>query len=196
MGLLDKIKSSASEMMTQAKEPHVQVKVTSGKKCFYMDFLDTHVVIRQRADGAIYFDDIEGFYKVVDFQWGGPEYVSTSRTTETTTAKGKIDTYGTTKRTGRVTGAVVGSLIAPGAGTLIGAMVGTGKKHEVHTGGRGISQTTGWTFESKGEAATSAFMTLTDISSRYTFTFGFECNSKIYGDVMNMIHRNSYVPMG
>lgn len=127
MSLFDSLKGFASEVVTQSKENHIKVTLVSGKKCFYLGPLENSVVIRQNEQGFIYFDDIEGTYKIAGYEWGGPEYKSVTKTTGKTTKDGTTHSEGREKRTGRLTGAAVGSVFGPG-GAVIGAMVGTGNK--------------------------------------------------------------------
>lgn len=192
MSLFDSVKGFASDMVTQSKENHVKVTLISGKKCFYLGPLENSVVIRQNDAGFIYFDDIDGTYKIAGYEWGGPEYKSVTKTTGKTTTDGETHSKGREKRTGRVTGAVLGTMIAPGAGTVIGAMVGTGNKKskgkEVsHSVAKQTSQTTSY----EQETDSVAYMTLTDPATQYTFSFSFKCNSKIHGEILNMLHASS-----
>ena len=136
MSFLDLIKDTASDITTRAAENKVEVKVTSGKKNLDLGLLESRVVIRQNQDGYIYFDDINGLFKITAYQWEGPVFQTVTRTTGTTSVQSRAQSRGREKRTGRLTGAVVGTVIAPGAGTLIGAMVGTGNKKS-----KGISRT-------------------------------------------------------
>ena len=191
MSLFDSVKGFASEMVTQSKENHVKVTLVSGKKCFYLGPLENSVVIRQNENGFIYFDDIDGTYKIAGYEWGGPEYKSVTKTTGRTTTDGTSHSKGREKRTGRLTGAAVGSLFGPG-GAVIGAMVGTGNKKTKGTEkSHSVAQHTGQTTSYEQETDSVAYMTLTDPATQYSFSFGFKCNSKIHGDILNMLHASS-----
>ena len=191
MSLFDSVKGFASDMVTQSKENHVKVTLISGKKCFYLGPLENSVVIRQNDAGFIYFDDIDGTYKIAGYEWGGPEYQEVTKTTGTTSTSGTTHSKGREKRTGRLTGAAVGSLFGPG-GAVIGAMVGTGnKKIKGKEKNRSLSTLSSRTTSYEQETDSVAYMTLTDPATQYTFSFGFKCNSKIHGEILNMLHESS-----
>lgn len=189
MSFLDIIKDTASDFTTRAAENKVEVKVTSGKKNFGLNFLESRVVIRQNQDGFIYFDDINGLFKITGYQWEGPVFQTVTRTTGTTSVQSRTQTKGREKRTGRLTGAVVGTVIAPGAGTLIGAMVGTGNKKS-----KGVSQTAGrertvsTTTSEQEEVPAPAYMTVKEPATGNTFTFGFDCDSVTNGEILNLLN--------
>ena len=187
MSLFDSIKGAASEMVTQIGEHHVKVRLVSGKKCFYLMPLENSVVIRQNEAGFIYFDDIEGQYKITGYQWDGPEYELVTKTTGRTTTDGITRSKGKEKRTGRLSGAVIGTAIMPGAGTLIGAMAGTGKKSKGKEKIQSVEQHTGRTTSYEKETDSIAYMTLKDPETQYSFSFGFKCNSKIHGEILNLL---------
>ena len=189
MSFLDIIKDTASDFSTRASENKVEVKVISGKNNFDLGILENKVVIRQNQDGYIYFDDINGFFKITGYQWDGPAYQTVSKTTGKTSTQNVTKSKGKEKRTGRLTGAVVGTIIAPGAGTLIGAMVGTGnKKTKGVSKSHGTQQMTSTTTDKQEEIPSPAYMTVKEPSTGKTFTFGFDCTSKINGEILNLLH--------
>ena len=191
MSFLDLIKDTASDITTRAAENKVEVKVTSGKKNLDLGLLESRVVIRQNQDGYIYFDDINGLFKITAYQWEGPVFQTVTRTTGTTSVQSRAQSRGREKRTGRLTGAVVGTVIAPGAGTLIGAMVGTGNKKS-----KGISRTAGrertvsTATSEQEEVPAPAYMTVKDPATGAVFTFGFDCDSIINGEILNLLNRS------
>lgn len=189
MSLLDSAKSMASELSMKAKEFHVKLEIVSGKQYLNLGRLDRSVVLRQNNDGYIYFDTIEGFYKIVDYKWDGPVYETVSETTSTVKKGGKDKTGGKEKRTGRLTGAIVGSIIAPGPGTLIGAMVGTGnKKTNSETKHHGVDKGKSVTREFSSEIPATAYLTLKDPKENVLFSFAFKCDSQVNGEMMNLLH--------
>lgn len=146
------------------------------------------LTLKQHPSGAVYTSGKNGpqVYMIVGYEWDGPEYKSVTTTNERTVSRGAEKSR--TKRTGRVAGAVAGTLIAPGFGTVIGAMVGTGnKKGEART--KGTATRTGTTSTQDVETSSTAFMTLRNIKTNETFTFSFKCDSKINVDVTNMLHK-------
>lgn len=178
MGVFDKIKDAASDMSTRMEELKIKILLTSGRQAFHLGFYEKYIVLRVNDKNFIYFDDIEGLYKVTNFEWAGIKYDSVSSTNADEKQKGSI------KRGGRLTGALVGTAIMPGVGTMVGAMIGNGNKK---TKNRTRSNET--TVNSEREAASPAFMTIYDPSENVELTFGFDCDSKMYGDLMNVFHR-------
>ena len=81
----------------------------------------TVIEIRQREDGLIFPPNRPNhLFEVVSFDWDGAKFETVVKTETVGTTK--------TKKKGRGTGALVGTLIAPGVGTAVGALVGTGNK--------------------------------------------------------------------
>lgn len=195
MSLWDSVKNAAADMSTQASEFHIKLKVTSGKQCFFLGRFENSIILRLNSEGFIYFDEIEGNYKVSGFQWDGPNYQTITKTDGVTKTKGVTDSFGREKRTGRVTGAVIGTAILPGAGTLIGAMVGTGNKKVSGKAKSKSSEKTSSTAKSFDEEVVSpAYMTLKDPTAGTVISFGFDCNSQIYGELLNVLNRAGYEP--
>ena len=76
----------------RSNELQVQLSVTSGKQNFFLKPKDHFVVLRVNDDGFIYFDDIEGHYKITDFQWEGPRYQTVTTTSGVTKYNEKAET--------------------------------------------------------------------------------------------------------
>ena len=94
VSFLDLIKDTASDITTRAAENKVEVKVTSGKKNLDLGLLESRVVIRQNQDGYIYFDDINGLFKITAYQWEGPVFQTVTRTTGTTSVQSRAQSRG------------------------------------------------------------------------------------------------------
>lgn len=178
MGFADSIKAAAEKMATQAKELHTSIKVTSGKNYLNLGtFSSDTIVIRQNAEGNIYFDKVNGFFEITDYQWEGPRYktVSTSNTVETSKGKDK------TKRKGGLGGAVIGTMLMPGVGTAIGYAATSHK--DTKKKGKVESNTT--VSEEDVEIQTNAKLTLRNLDTGESFTIGFLCDSKIDSELSN-----------
>lgn len=173
MGFTDNIKASWDKMQTQAKELHVTVEVKSGKQFLNMGPLTSSITIRQNADGNIYFDKVDGFFEITDYQWEGTRYKTVATTNSTEKSKEK------TKKKGGLGGAVVGTILAPGVGTVIG-YAATRKKET-----KGNADTNSVSSEEEVETKSNAKMTLRNLSTGESFTIGFLCDSKIDGDLSN-----------
>lgn len=119
-------------MFGRRKEPDSQVTTICALNISSSDkkYGDRSVLFLHPYDDSwLYFDENKNeLFKIIDFQWAGMK--SETRVSSHSVA----ETSGKTKRKGRFIGAAVGTIIAPGAGTLIGAMHGTGNnKLNSHT---------------------------------------------------------------
>ncbi len=173
MGFTDNIKASWDKMQTQAKELHVTVEVKSGKQFLNMGPLTSSITIRQNADGNIYFDKVDGFFEITDYQWEGPRYKTVATTNSTEKSKEK------TKKKGGLGGAVVGTMVAGPIGTAVG-FAATRKKDK-----KGEKEANTIASEEEVETKSNAKMTLRNLSTGESFTIGFLCDSKIDGDLSN-----------
>lgn len=173
MGFTDNIKASWDKMQTQAKELHVTVEVKSGKQFLNMGPLTSSINIRQNADGNIYFDKVDGFFEITDYQWEGPRYKTVATTNTTEKSKEK------TKKKGGLGGAVVGTMVAGPIGTAVG-FAATRKKDK-----KGEKEANTIASEEEVETKSNAKMTLRNLSTGESFTIGFLCDSKIDGDLSN-----------
>ena len=173
MGFTDNIKASWDKMQTQAKELHVTVEVKSGKQFLNMGPLTSSITIRQNADGNIYFDKVDGFFEITDYQWEGPRYKTVATTNSTEKSKEK------TKKKGGLGGAVVGTMVAGPIGTAVG-FAATRKKDK-----KGEKEDNTIASEEEVETKSNAKMTLRNLSTGESFTIGFLCDSKIDGDLSN-----------
>lgn len=177
MAIADNLKDFANKAMTQAKERHLTLEITSGQKELNMGLLSTTVVIRENADGQIYFDKLNGFYEIVDYAWEGPKYKTLTTTSSQTTHAGKDKA----KRKGGLGGAVVGTLLLPGVGTAIGYAM-TNKKVTNH---KGKENTNVVTNENTVEVKSNAKLTLRNLETGASFVIGFTCDTKLDAELMN-----------
>ena len=177
MGFTDSIKSAAAKIATQARETHVSVKITSGKNFLNLGAFSDTATIRQNSEGQIYFDKVDGFFEIIDYQWDGPKYktVSTSNTKESSKGKDK------TKHKGGLGGAVIGTVLMPGVGTAVGYALT--RKKQVDKKGQSESNTVESTSEE--EIQTNAKLTFRNISTGESFVIGFLCDTAVDGELAN-----------
>lgn len=195
MDILNSLSSIASSAIDRAAENRVKVKVISNKKALNLWLLESNIVIRQNVEGIIYFDDVDGSFQITVYDWGGPVYETVSDTTETATVDNDSRNKGKEKRTGRLAGAVIGGTLSVATGGLAapglvaGALLGTGKKSKGKEKGRSVEKRTGQTVSRQKEKNSVAYLTLLDTETGTSITFGFECNTKIHGEILNMLNR-------
>jgi hypothetical protein len=166
MGFKDKFKASVKQGKDSVAEYAALAKKRAGETSLHLDITTTpggqplpDTVLQVQPDGYVYFRRVpETLYVVTGLKWDGPQYTTQLRTVSN----------GKTKRTGRVTGAVVGTIIAPGWGTAIGAGLGTGNK-------RNTTDTV--TYEESIEVPAPALVTLTAPDGS-ELTFGITCTAE------------------
>lgn len=178
MGLMDMIDGAMDAFSPHKDEIKVKLYLTSGRQMFHLAFYEKYVILRVNSDGFIYFDDIDGLYKITDFQWDGREYETVSTVSGGETTNGKI------KKTGRLGGALVGGIVADGKGAAIGALLGNGNKKFQNKTSSNYT-----TVDSRREVATPAYMTIYDAAENVQISFGFDCDSKLYGELQNVFAR-------
>ncbi|WP_024292821.1 SHOCT domain-containing protein [Lacrimispora indolis] len=137
--------------------------------------LGPSATLRQKLDGATYFnyDDSE-IYKIVDYHWNGPTYDSVM----TANTKGSTNSETTKKgKSGKMaTGAIIGTVLFPGVGTVVGAAIGAGGKSKAKTQSTNESATQ--QVHKQVEKDNTAILKLQRISDGTVFPITIACNSK------------------
>lgn len=177
---------SFMDSFIKSNSPKVKVAVTSGKKLLNMGLFSNTLEMSVNDDGYLVFSSGTDLFEVKSYQWGGSVF---SAVTETTTT-GNDKTKEKHKKKGRLVGAAVGTALLGPAGTLIGAMTGTGNKKVKGKTKRNSKSTT---TEKMIETSTTAVLTVKNITSQQEFSFGFECNSNINIDVLNVLNNANTV---
>lgn len=153
-------------------EPSINLNINGGGDKIGLGFFSNKVVMRQNTDGYVYFDtNMNIKYRLNGYHWDGPKYQNITQNHQVSNTKGKAKT----KNKGGLGGALIGTLIAPGAGTVAGYMM-TKKKV---TKDKSRTETNGTTTETQEEIMGNATMSLLNPSNNSIFTIGFECNSTI-----------------
>ena len=132
--------------------------------------------IHQRVDGSVYFNsDTSKLYTISSYEWNGPEYDVVTNTSANVTGKNTTKKQGKALKIGA--GALLGNLVAPGVGTLVGAAIGAGSKGKEKT--KGHKTTNSQQIEKKVENSTIAFLTLINIDTRKVYKISFKCDTKL-----------------
>lgn len=170
--LLDNGKDKLTDWNEGRKKRSSELKATfipkSGKR-YVTSSLMPNITIYQQNDGYVYFNkDDSILFEFCDYIWEGPQY----RTVVNTVTKGKEK--GETKRKGRVIGAVVGTMLVPGVGTIIGAAHGTGNKKskkDINSHSK--------TYQDVEEIKVSASIKVKNIQTNEYTVLTFDCDSKL-----------------
>lgn len=135
---------------------------------------------QQVEDNLVYFDkDDSILFEFIEYTWSGPQYKTVLKTDT------QEEKHGESKRKGRLLGAAVGTVLAPGVGTAIGAMAGTGKKH------KGSSDTHSVTYEEQIELDTPAQMVIKNVDNDELITIDFSCNTNINNLLKQFVQSHS-----
>lgn len=150
---------------------YVFLDLVSGKQAVSNNFLSNTVQMfaGSQSDQVYFGKEVDKQYRFLKFSWDGPQY------TDIVITDG--DSKGKEHRTGHLAGAVIGTVLLPGAGTIIGAVHGTGKKS------KGTSHSESHT-ETK-EIDVPANLVLENVSTHQQITIGFKCNNAMYAKLMN-----------
>ena len=159
----------------------IDLKLTGGKEAVSNSYFSdqTKMFFNTGLPGIIWFDySAKKEYEVLDYHWNGPRYqdVMIQDNDSSTHTRGG--------RKGRVAGAIIGTMLMPGIGTVIGAAVGTGRKEDSRTRGQTISH-----IETK-EVPVDAFMKLRDLERDQIINISFQCTSALDVKIRNNITIN------
>lgn len=164
-----------------SKTPKVILTITSGKQYLNMGIFSSTITMSKDEANHIIFGKLNSKYEILEYNWDGAKYESVTNASKTSTTN--VEGKGKEKRTGRVAGAVIGTVLLPGVGTVIGASVGTGKK----TKGKSTSSNIGnETVTHKDvEVKSPASLKLRNIDTNDIIVIGFECDSKLDVELQN-----------
>lgn len=124
--------------------------------------------MHQKPDGTIYFGyNTVNSYRLISYEWMGPQYdtITNSNTNGTEIKKGKAGKIGA--------GAVVGTILAPGLGTAVGAAMGAGSK------GKKSIQSNTTSISQQKEIPTPATIKLKNINTGEIFGMTFNCTTQL-----------------
>ncbi|MFT4107702.1 MAG: SHOCT domain-containing protein [Lacrimispora sp.] len=184
MGIMDnlvgmaknEIENTKARVLNQAeysKDRSLSLNIIFGFKEANIPQLST---LRQKLDGTTYFNYSDSIaYKIVGYDWGGPKYesVMTANTqgvaSSETTKKGKSGKM--------AAGALIGTALFPGVGTIVGAAIGAGGKNKAKT--ESAQQSSTQQVHKQIEKPSNAIIKLQRISDNVIFSFTIACNSTI-----------------
>lgn len=131
-------KKELERQQAQRISQHISVALTI--KSAPSNHSGYHIMRQRPEDSMVYFDSDESqLFELIEYSWDGPIYAfasdshSTENNSTQTVKKGK---------SGKVaTGAIIGTILAPGIGTAIGAAIGASGKSKSKSQGTTSSTT-------------------------------------------------------
>ncbi|MDM8212773.1 SHOCT domain-containing protein [Enterococcus hirae] len=206
MGLFDKLKKAGSDMM---KDGEICGKVKKGEPLTEEEFAffsekhpdttieemkkewdDKQTLMRHaehKIGGLKFFTDENGYYYftarkeltgeryyLVNFDWSGPQY-DTKSSTSTTGKDKKQGRAGST-----VAGGILGSMLVPGVGTVIGAAAGANRKKKTDINRKSETTTT------QEERNTTAYLIFVEKDNKSVLTKTITCNNQIASQVRQL----------
>lgn len=149
-------------------------KITDGKR----HFINKNMVsmYQQKSDHLIYFGDgneQNRFFKLLTYKWDGPKYKEYYVTNTTNTGEAR------SHPSHPILGATIGTLIAPGVGTVLGGLAGLGTKTDETTNTQTV------TTPEEQEIPSDAVITLQDVQTGEVFDVRFLCNEEMNETLKN-----------
>lgn len=134
------------------------------------------ITVNQAPNGNVYFNkNTASYYVITDYIWNGARYDTITTGTSQEISNTKTTKNGKSLKIGA--GAILGNLIVPGSGLLIGAAMGAGSKGKSRTKGDKALTTTQ---RSKDiEKDTIATLSFCSLDSRKTYKLSFKCNTAL-----------------
>ena len=133
-------------------------------------------VMRQDFQGNVFFNnDALVEYKIINYEWNGPIYENV--TTSNTNSNTKSNTVKKGKAGRMTAGALVGTVLFPGVGTVVGAAIGAGGKTKSNTTTNAGSNSQ--TVSKKIERYSPAILTLQKVTDNTVYKINIQCSSGI-----------------
>lgn len=163
-------------MAEQAKMQKVMLQINSGFQ--QVNAMSTSTMF-QRQDGTVYFNtNFNDRFLFIDYSWNGPVYETTINSTTNTT--GQEITKG---KSGKMAaGAIVGTVLMPGVGTVVGAAVGAGGKKKKNKS----SQSNTSSIQKQTEILTPATLKFRNMDTSAIVSIVIGCNSLIDSQIKGM----------
>lgn len=157
------------------------LEVISGKEEITSGFFrsETRMYFSKSLPGIVWFDrNHSREFEVLDYFWNGPgiqNVIIQNNNEETTTEE---------RSGGSLAGAVIGTMLLPGIGTIIGAAMGSGSSEVSKTKESVVS------YVQSQEVPVIAYMKLRDLEGDQIITIGFSCTSDLDVRIKNNITSN------
>ena len=184
MGLFDSVVNSMKESHEKSKLLEQKHAECDKDLSIYLNFISgnkelglyKYATLRQKNDGTVYFnynDDV--LYRLVGYEWNGPIYEQII----TTNSQGNYSSETVKKgKSGKMAaGALIGTALMPGVGTVVGAAIGAGGKSKSNSNAHVASnaQQVNKQIEQQG----NAIIHLHNISDNSFHSLTFVCDSSI-----------------
>lgn len=170
---LENSKAKAAKQSECARDRSTSIIMTFGYKELG---ISNNAILRQKAGGETYFNyDDSTLYKIIGYEWNGPTYEI--MTTSNTKGSGNSETTKKGKSGKMATGALIGTVLFPGVGTVVGAAIGAGGKGKSKTQSTNESSTQ--QVQKQVEKNNTAILKLQRINDGVIFSVTIVCNSNI-----------------
>ncbi len=223
MGLLDTIRNEIAQRqeeqrLVQEKQQQFQLKMQEcGKdRSLFIQPTFGHfqlgikspATLRQKTDGTVYFDIADDItYHLIGYEWNGPIYDQvvnaqvSSNANVNTAQNSKSQTVKKGKAGKMAAGAIVGTILMPGVGTVVGAAIGAGGKSKQNTTGNINSNSNTYSNSNSQQVSrnveqnTTAIIRLRRLSDNTVHSLTIVCNTGIDAQIrcFNMQEEKSLV---
>lgn len=169
MGLIDTLKKRNE----CASDKSLLINISYGYKELGIKPIST---LRQKENGNVYFNiNDKILYNLIEYEWSGPSFDTITKSKSTGSVNSETTQNGKSMK--MLTGAVAGTIVAPGIGTAVGAAIGAGGKKKSKT--KGKNEDSSITIEKQTENTSPAILTLQKISDGNMFSIKINCNTEI-----------------
>lgn len=170
---LEATKAKSQKQAECSKDRSLALTISFGYREIGISSLST---MRQKISGEVYFNyDDSSLYRLIGYEWGGPKYEI--MTTSNTSGTSNTDTEKKGKSGRMATGAIIGTMLFPGVGTVVGAAIGAGGKSKSKS--QTTKESSSQQLQKHVEKNTSAILKLKRIDDNTPFSITVLCNSNI-----------------
>lgn len=191
-GIIDKTVENGIKQRKKAEEERKHREVCEKDIAVYLIItfgyqqlgINQQVLLRQKNTGVVYFDyNDKDLFRLVSYQWEGAEYATVSNNQQSGTTKYRERSKQRGRGLAVGLGATVGTIVAPGAGTIVGAAIGASGPRRTKTKGKSFDNTTSTTRTEDIEKDTQAQLVIQNIETGVVSRLRIVCNRTVDGRI-------------